>query len=183
MKPGEFYSATPLLFFLAPRDPSRSMMRAFGAERGSIVHNRDPLLSAVAYQTLLRIFPSMSFRSGNIFSSVTHRNRSRSSSLEPHRGVRSSRALVTGRLLSDDDQRFSTTLGADDPLRSHFRHTLAPLRDPIRSSPSWIIDDACAPTMPPVIVFLLLFFFFRPTVLYRGASIVREPVEGSGRVI
>lgn len=50
------------LFFLAPRDPSRSMMRAFGAERGSIVHNRDPLLSAVAYQTLLRIFPSMSFR-------------------------------------------------------------------------------------------------------------------------
>lgn len=111
---------------------------------------------------------------------MTHRNRSRSSSLEPHRGVRSSRALVTGRLLPDDDQRFSTTLGADDPLRSHFRHTLAPLRDPIRSSPSWIIDDARAPTMPPVIVFLFLFFFFRPTVLYRGASIVREPVEGVG---
>lgn len=38
-------------------------MRAFGAERGSIVHNRDPLLSAVAYQTLLRIFPSMIFPS------------------------------------------------------------------------------------------------------------------------
>lgn len=69
-------------------------------------------------------------------------------------------------------------LGADDPLRSHFRHTLAPLRDPIRSSPSWIIDDARAPTMPPVIVFLFFFFFFRPTVLYRGASIVRETVEG-----
>lgn len=89
-----------------------------------------------------------------------------------------------GATSSDDDQRFSTTLGADDPLRSHFRHTLAPLRDPIRSSPSWIIDDARAPTMPPVIVFLLFFFFFfRPTVLYRGASIVRETVEGSGRVI
>lgn len=35
--------------------------------------------------------------------------------------------------------------------------------------------------MPPVIVFLLfLFFFFRPIVLYRGASIVRETVEGVG---
>lgn len=81
-------------------------------------------------------------------------------------------------LLSNDDQRFSTTAGCrrspSIPFPTHPRAVTRsyPILSTLPFSPSWIIDDARAPTMPPVI-----FFFLLPTVLYRDTSIVRKTVE------
>lgn len=137
------------------------------------MHNRDPLFSALVQLFSSRLFSISRYPSGeerySLGESMTHRNHSCSST----RSVVSRGApLVTGPrapLLSNDDQRFSTT-----PF------------DPISDTPSRRCEILSDPILPPRPGSSMMHALHAPghhlllfsTVLYRGTSIVRKTVEG-----